>query len=462
MLEKLKAKIEPLLGKKGSKPSLGLEGQEDDTVIAIEPKSILRRQILRLTLLILVGLVVVILVINIAININSPPRKKPGNKQNIAGQGALEELKIEVASKSLDPEKMWRNHFEDKLLENESKVKEQLLLIDESLLKKEQEIESRTRADLEVMRQQLEFAKQELQEAAHELKLMREQQLMDRQNNRDRNSDKDLFDQGIITSRLIDNELEIARPKSRRYFIPETAYVSGVLLGGISVSTGAFAASEPTPVIIRVAGRGNLPKNFDVDLKTCRILGSSYGDLPSERAIIRAEVMSCTDQKSEEIITTKIAGIAFGDDGVNGIKGRVVQTSGKQLQHAFLGSVLSGFAGAAKSGEQFSITGAGAINTKQSPFGDRLKDSTLTGFGSAGEKLADYYLKQAENMSPVLQIPAGSRVDVVFTKGVYLGSMDVARSIERERRLGSKANTNTNSKVETNSNSNSQGGDDRW
>lgn len=443
MLGNLKTRISALLGKKGQgQGGRGIDSGLTDGASETannQPGTILAKQILRLVLFILGALATVIVVINVVAAVNSSSRKKGSDSK---ADVKPEELKIELAGNALDPEKMWRNHFEEKLIDSEGKVNDKLLLIDESLKEKERTIEERTRADLELMRQQLEFAKNELREATEELRSFKEEQLMDKQQEGGREA---FTDYGNITSYQIDTDRDIARPKSSRNFIPETAYVSGVLLGGISVSTGAFSSSEPTPVIIRITDRGNLPKNFEVDLKSCRILGSSYGDLSSERAIIRAEVMSCNDITSEQIITTKIAGMAFGDDGVNGVKGKVVQTSTKQLQHAFLGGVLSGFAGAAKSGEQFTFTGAGAINTKQSPFKDRLKDSTLGGMGTAGEKIADYYLRQAENMSPVLQIPAGSRVDVVFTKGAYIGSQNVRRNIEQDRRINSNNQTSTSS-----------------
>ncbi len=144
--------------------------------------------------------------------------------------------------------------------------------------------------------------------------------------------------------------------------------------------------------------------------------------------------MSCTDSKNDQITTTKIAGVIFGDDGVNGIKGRLVQTSNKQLQHAFIGGLLSGFSNTAKNTSGFAISGVGAVTTKVPPISERLKDNSLAGVGNAGEKIAEYYLRQAERMSPVLQIPAGSRVDVVFIKGVYLGSSDVRTHLERDRR----------------------------
>jgi hypothetical protein len=224
------------------------------------------------------------------------------------------------------------------------------------------------------------------------------------------------------------------RPKSSRNFIPEASYVKGVLLGGIVVSTSMGSSTEPVPVIIRITDRGNLPKNFNIDLTNCKIMGSSYGDLSSERAIIRAEVLTCNDESAELIYTTKVAGLIYGDDGANGIKGHVVQTSSKHLKNAIVGGVISGFASSAKGKDSIFITGGGGIGTKKKGITDMAAEGAFDGASNAAEKVADYYIKQAESMSPVLQVAGGARVDVVFTKGVYFGALDIQEKLEQARK----------------------------
>lgn len=405
------------------------------------PKTALKRQWLVSGVLIL-GLLVLVGVVLVATKISnsSKPTQIVSNPNNKDGDG---KVNIELANKALDPEKMWRNHFEDKLSANNMKIEEQLKLIEESFVKKEEQLAAKSTKELGDMQQKLQFALEELASALTELK--KEKEIRQQHQGTGVQSEQAGPDEvgsqpAIMNSYVVNNERNIAKPKSARYFIPETAFVQGILLGGVSVSTAVGSSSEPTPVVIRIEGRGNLPKNFAVDLKTCRILGSSYGDLSSERVIIRAEVMSCHDEELEQIVTTKIAGVIHGDDGLNGIKGKVVQTSNRQVQQALIGGLLSGLANTAKAGEQLSISGSipglGSINTAKSSFKERLRDNSLAGVGNAGDKIASYYLKQAESMSPVLQIPGAARVDIVFTKGVYLGSTDVREKLELNRKAG--------------------------
>ena len=333
-------------------------------------------------------------------------------------------IKIETANKALDPETMWRNHFDEKLNSSDVKLAENLNLIKKSFSDKEKELEATTKAEFEAMRQQLAMARSELQEAVAEIKAL----------------DKSKDEERIFAKRAAEYSTEKFEgdyvadvPKSSRNFIPETAYMSGTILNGIAVSTSMGSSSEPVPIVIRITKAGSLPKNFEQDVKECKILGSTYGDLSSERAVIRLETMSCTNKKTETVTTTKVAGLVYGDDGMNGVKGRVVQTSQKHINNAIMGGFLSGLAQTAKQGEQFSLSGAGAFQTKKQGFGSKLKDNSLAGVGGAGEKIADYYLRQAEAMSPVLIIPGGTKVDIVFTKGVYLGSLDMKSRLKEAR-----------------------------
>ncbi len=338
-----------------------------------------------------------------------------------------EKINVEVASKALDPERMWRNHFEDKLSETQETTNIQLSKISESINAKSEETLNQTKDDIKELKEMLKSAREDLEAAAYE---MREMKFAAREEDRA----NVIIEEPNLQSEIIEDEMDIRAPRDSKMYIPETSYVTGTLLGGISVSTSASSSSEPVPVVMRVTGRGNLPKNFNADLSSCRILGSSYGDLSSERAVIRAEVLVCENKTSEEIITTKIAGLIYGDDGMNGIKGKVIDMSTKNLKNAAIGGMLSGLAGTMKSEGQFTLSSLGAVNTQQQNFNSRLKDNGLSGVGTAAEKIADYYIKQAENMSPVLLIPAGTRVDIVFTRGVYLGSLDVVKKIENDRK----------------------------
>jgi conjugal transfer pilus assembly protein TraB len=410
-----------LLGKRNTQLNDMIDTTSDKD-INTNSNQILKTQAVLAGGILLVIVIAVIAFLNVGFGGNGKAKTNAKNNKEES-----KKIKVEVASQALDPDRMWRNHFEDKLHETQETTSAQLAKISETIHAKSEETLSQTQNDIKELKSQLIQARDSLELAANEL---REARL----SANDSNKEFDNIIEANLQSSIIEDEMNTHPPRDSTLYIPETGYVTGTLLGGISVSTSVGSSSEPVPVVIRLTGRGNLPKSFKADLSGCRILGSSYGDLSSERAVIRAETLVCENKELEEIVTTKVSGLVFGDDGMNGIKGKVVDMSTKHIKNAAIGGMLSGFAGTMKSQGQFSLSSLGAVNTKDPGIGSRLKDNTLSGVGNAAEKIADYYIKQAENMSPVLLIPGGSRVDVMFTKGVYLGSTDIVRTIENERK----------------------------
>jgi conjugal transfer pilus assembly protein TraB len=297
--------------------------------------------------------------------------------QSLKGGGAnskAEEegkLTVEVAEKALDAEKMWRNHFEDKLLDRERKADNRIELIENSINEQTRLVSKEVKAELEQLKGQL---KQLIEEQLNTRRELNEAKriIEEKERNIELGTIKAIESNVVVNDLERDEEFDL--PKASNSFIPETAYVKGVLLGGIAVSTALGSSSEPVPVVIRITDSGNLPKDFIMDMRKCRLLGSSYGDLSSERAVIRAETLSCQDEANGLVHTTKVAGIIFGDDGLNGIKGKVVQTSNKHLKNAVVGSMLSGFAGVAKGQESFNIGSGGVIASNKKGIGDLAKE----------------------------------------------------------------------------------------
>jgi hypothetical protein len=85
--------------------------------------------------------------------------------------------------------------------------------------------------------------------------------------------------------------------------------------------------------------------------------------------------------------------------------------------------------GAAKGQDGLNITSLGAA-TKSKGFGDLLKDGGTSGASNAAERIASYYLKMAESMSPILVVPGGVKVNVIFMKGVYFGELGIRKKVE--------------------------------
>jgi hypothetical protein len=332
-------------------------------------------------------------------------------------------IEIQVAADSIDTDKMWRNYFEEKIMENEKSFQSDIKKTQDLLNQEFEKFKQENKNEIDYTKNELDNTQKKYND------LFKDLQSLHSIKNESENIDKQIS----ISPIFIENE-SYSNPEDSRLYIPETTYLTGYLMGGIAVSTSIGSASEPVPIAVRVIDRGNLPKNFSIDIKNCRILGSAYGDLSSERAVIRAETLVCSNQEKNQITTTKITGIIYGDDGMNGIRGRVIDMSSKHIKNAALGGMISGFASTLKSETEMSINPFSSFKNSDKKIEKKLFDNSVQGASSAAERIADYYIKQAENMSPILMIPGGTKVDVVFTRGVLLGSNDIQKKIVNERR----------------------------
>ncbi|MFP3011455.1 MAG: TrbI/VirB10 family protein [Rickettsia sp.] len=341
-----------------------------------------------------------------------------------------ERRNIATSYDAMDGNRIWQNHFEDKLRSSQHELQEKVENLMRDMRAKEAEERKHREHELQKMAEQLKFAQDELKSAALELKRVSD---IAESNKYEQEA---VIRGGEVSSIKLGSNVQWDKPKDIRDYIPETSFVSGYTLGGIVTSTGINTASEnATPVVIRLSNRGNLPKNINVDISKCRIQGSSYGDLSSERVIIRAEKLICIDPKTELVTTSDVIGVVHGDDGMNGIKGKVIATSNRHIKNVFIGSMLSGLASSSKGVEGLTLTSLGAVGTKRQGFKDLAGQGLLNGGSNAGEKIADYYLRLAEQMSPVLTVPGGVKVDVIFTKGFFLGEVGMQQKIAKARKI---------------------------
>ena len=118
-------------------------------------------------------------------------------------------------------------------------------------------------------------------------------------------------------------------------FIPAGTILTGVLLNGLDAPTGKKSKKEPMPVLFRIKKEAILPNRFHADLRECFLLASGFGDLSAERAYFRGETFSCVRQDGG-VIEVPMNAYATGEDGKNGVRGRVVSKQGALLAQAMM------------------------------------------------------------------------------------------------------------------------------
>ncbi|WP_280818854.1 TraC family protein [Thiorhodococcus minor] len=82
-------------------------------------------------------------------------------------------------------------------------------------------------------------------------------------------------------------------PADTAIMIPAGSLLRGVLLSGMDAPTGRQARRDPYPALVRLKHTAILPNRFRADVRECFITVAGYGELSSERAFLRTEVITC-------------------------------------------------------------------------------------------------------------------------------------------------------------------------
>lgn len=195
--------------------------------------------------------------------------------------------------------------------------------------------------------------------------------------------------------------------KPKKVILPAGSFARVVFLAGVF----APCSNQDVPVLMKVITPAITPKdrrNFVGSF----IIGSAIGDESSKSALIRLQKIAFVYKDS--VIVRPAKGWVVGPDGKYGIRGRVFDRSGKYIAYALLAGFASGV-GSAVQGAYTEIT--------QNPFGQTTykvdnkqiaKVAAASGAANAANTLSDYFMKKANKLVPVVELPAGTIADVVF------------------------------------------------
>lgn len=204
-------------------------------------------------------------------------------------------------------------------------------------------------------------------------------------------------------------------------YIPAGSFVQGDILGGIDAPTGNSSQGDPHPMLVRLNDKAFLPNRYRSDVDECHVIGAGYGDLSSERAYVRVENLSCV-MRDGSVLDTAVDAYIVGEDGKTGVRGRLVSKQGQFIGKALLAGIVGGIGeGFRDASSTITTTTAGTTN-QTIDAGNIGRYGAASGVGSAMERLADYYIEAAEKIFPVIEVPAGREVSVVFLEGVDLSA----------------------------------------
>jgi hypothetical protein len=213
------------------------------------------------------------------------------------------------------------------------------------------------------------------------------------------------------------------KPKDPKNYVPPGTFAKAVSLSGADTNAGVNGQSDTQPITLRILDSGTLPNGKHSSLKGCFVTAATYGDASSERGQIRLQRLSCV-RNSGHILDIPVEGTISDMGGSDGLRGHLIMRNGKLLWNAGFSGFLSGIGNSMQQASTTqSVSPLGSTSTVDS--GKVFQYGAYGGAGTALGKLADYYIKLADLFHPIIQIHAGSNVNVTFLKGFWLDE-DVA------------------------------------
>lgn len=226
-------------------------------------------------------------------------------------------------------------------------------------------------------------------------------------------------------------------------FLPAGSFVKVKLLNGADAPTGGNAQSNPLPVNMHVVDIANLPNKHKADIRDCRFIGFAWGDLSSERMKARTETLTCII--NNETVEMKVKGSVIGEDGKEGVRGRLVTKQGAVLANSLLAGALTGIGQVFRQSASTVVSGGGGVTQTIDP--DKVGQAALGGGVSKGANdYAAYLLKTADKLFPIIEVDASREIEVLILKGVtYNGdaiSKDDFQALNKRASMMTRSYTN--------------------
>ena len=202
--------------------------------------------------------------------------------------------------------------------------------------------------------------------------------------------------------------------RSEGVMLPAGSYVKAKVLTGVDVPEG-----KTYPVLMVLDFSYVAPNDHKVDLSGCFMIAKAEGDLSTERVQMQATKMSCVSRKGKMFERDVNGFIADDKDGSFAMKGKVNSKQGRVATMAFVSGVVEGVGKAVQAAQSTQSTNAFGGSTSIMT-GDSTKYAVAGGASNAAGMVAQWYLQQAQNLAPTVEIGSGRDVWIVMKDKVNL------------------------------------------
>ena len=211
---------------------------------------------------------------------------------------------------------------------------------------------------------------------------------------------------------------------SANYLPPNSIAVAKVIVG-VDAIAGVESQTDPLPVVLRITGparsvyeNGRL---LTTNIAGCLVNGAARADLSSEKVYVKLQRMTCPQPGGRYAVSDVKGFIAFG--GKTGVRGRVVSREGALVGQAFLAGLAGGFGRGFSANTSSLMTGTNVSVNGQRPklgAGEILEGGLGEGVATSADMVSKYLIERAEQYQPVIEMPTGIDVEIVFLEGVFI------------------------------------------
>lgn len=209
-------------------------------------------------------------------------------------------------------------------------------------------------------------------------------------------------------------------------YLPPNSIARATVVVGVDAAANVKSQSDPLPVVLRITGPArsvySKGKLLRTTIEGCMVNGAAQGDLSSEKVYVKLQRMTCPQPGGRFAVSEVKGFVAFG--GKTGVRGRVVSREGSLAMQAFMAGLVGGAGNALNSAFQQPLAtvatdGEGGINRTPS-LGNVGLRALGGGAEQTGKDVSQYLIERAEQYQPVIEMPTGIEVEIVFLEGVFI------------------------------------------
>ena len=208
-------------------------------------------------------------------------------------------------------------------------------------------------------------------------------------------------------------------------YLPPNSFATARVIVGVDASAGVASQTDPLPVVLRITGPARSVADngrvLTTKLEGCLVNGAARGDLSSEKVYIKLQKLTCAQPGGRFAVSEVKGFIAFG--GKSGVRGRVVSREGGLVSQAFIAGLVGGI-GRGFSANTESFLGGSNVTVngqrQQLGLGSIAQGGIGEGVSKSADQVSKYLIERAEQYQPVIEMPTGIDVEIVFLEGAYV------------------------------------------